>query len=36
MAIYKAPKILILHLKRFKSKGLLRKEKNESKVNFPL
>lgn len=35
MSIYRAPKILILHLKRFKQKGLIRKEKNESKVNFP-
>lgn len=35
MNIYKAPKILILHLKRFKQKGLLRKEKNESNVVFP-
>ena len=35
MSIYRAPKILILHIKRFKQKGLIRKEKNESKVNFP-
>lgn len=35
MAIYKAPKVLILHLKRFKQKGLIKKEKNESKVIFP-
>ena len=35
MSIYRAPKILILHLKRFKQKGLIRKEKNETKVNFP-
>lgn len=35
MSVYKAPKILILHLKRFKQKGILRKEKNETKVNFP-
>ncbi len=34
--IYKAPKILILHLKRFKQKGTFRKEKNESKVIFPM
>ena len=36
MSIYKAPKILILHLKRFKQKNSYRKEKNESKVLFPL
>ena len=35
MTIYKAPKVLILHLKRFKQKGMIRKEKNESKVIFP-
>jgi ubiquitin C-terminal hydrolase len=35
MTIYKAPKVLILHLKRFKQKGLIKKEKNESKVIFP-
>ena len=35
MSIYRAPKILILHLKRFKQKGIIRKEKNETKVNFP-
>ena len=35
MTIYRAPKILILHLKRFKQKGIIRKEKNETKVNFP-
>lgn len=35
MNIYRAPKILILHLKRFKQKGIIRKEKNETKVNFP-
>lgn len=35
MNVYKAPKILILHLKRFKQKGMLRKEKNESNVIFP-
>ena len=35
ISIYKAPKILILHLKRFKQKGSYRKEKNESKVIFP-
>jgi ubiquitin carboxyl-terminal hydrolase 4/11 len=35
MSIYRAPKVLILHLKRFKQKGLIRKEKNETKVNFP-
>lgn len=35
MSIYKAPKVLILHLKRFKQKNSFRKEKNESKVNFP-
>jgi ubiquitin carboxyl-terminal hydrolase 4/11 len=28
MSIYRAPKVLILHLKRFKQKGLIRKEKN--------
>jgi ubiquitin carboxyl-terminal hydrolase 4/11 len=33
--IYKAPKVLILHLKRFKNKGTYRKEKNESRVLFP-
>lgn len=26
---------MILHLKRFKSKGILRKEKNETNVKFP-
>lgn len=36
ITIYKAPEILILHLKRFKSKGILRKEKNETNVKFPL
>ena len=35
MTIYKAPDILILHLKRFKSKGIIRKEKNEANVQFP-
>ncbi len=35
MSIYRAPKILILHLKRFKQKGIIRKEKNETQVNFP-
>ena len=35
MSIYRAPKVLILHLKRFKQKGVIRKEKNETKVNFP-
>lgn len=35
MSIYRAPKVLILHLKRFKQKGIIRKEKNETKVNFP-
>lgn len=33
--IYKAPKVLILHLKRFKNKGSYRKEKNETRVHFP-
>ena len=36
MSVYKAPKVLILHLKRFKQKGMYRKEKNESKVLFPI
>ena len=36
MTIYKAPEILILHLKRFKNKGTYRKEKNETNVQFPL
>ena len=36
ITIYKAPEILILHLKRFKSKGLIRKEKNETNVKFPM
>lgn len=36
MTIYKAPQILILHLKRFKNKGTWRKEKNETNVKFPL
>lgn len=35
LEIYKAPKILILHLKRFKNKGVFKKEKNETKVVFP-
>lgn len=35
MSIYRAPKVLILHLKRFKQKGIIRKEKNETKVHFP-
>jgi uncharacterized UBP type Zn finger protein len=35
MSIYRTPKVLILHLKRFKQKGVIRKEKNETKVNFP-
>ena len=35
MNIYKAPKVMILHLKRFKQKGTFRKEKNESNVIFP-
>jgi ubiquitin carboxyl-terminal hydrolase 4/11/15 len=33
--IYRAPKILILHLKRFKQKGTFKKEKNESLIHFP-
>lgn len=36
MSIYKAPQILILHLKRFKQRGGYRKEKNETKVQFPM
>lgn len=36
LTIYKAPDVLILHLKRFKSKGIVRKEKNEANVLFPL
>jgi ubiquitin C-terminal hydrolase len=36
MTIYKAPEILILHLKRFKNKGTFRGEKNTRKVFIPL
>ena len=35
MSLYRAPKVLILHFKRFKQKGLIRKEKNQTKVDFP-
>ena len=35
MSLYRAPKVLILHFKRFKQKGIIRKEKNEKKVDFP-
>lgn len=35
MSLYRAPKVLILHFKRFKQKGIIRKEKNETKVDFP-
>jgi len=35
MSLYRAPKVLILHFKRFKQKGHIRKEKNETKVDFP-
>ena len=36
MSLYRAPKVLILHFKRFKQKGIIRKEKNETRINFPL
>lgn len=35
LTIYKAPEILILHLKRFKNRGVYRKEKNEANIEFP-
>lgn len=35
MYIYKTPDILILHFKRFKVKGIIRRQKNEANVDFP-
>lgn len=35
MSLYKTPKILILHLKRFKQKSTYSKSKLNSLVNFP-
>ena len=36
MSLYRAPKVLVLHFKRFTQKGIIRKEKNETRINFPL
>lgn len=35
MYIYKTPDILILHFKRFKVRGIVRRQKNEANVDFP-
>ena len=36
MWIYKGPKILIFHLKRFKSGSIVYKNKIESLIDFPI
>ena len=36
MSLYKTPKNLIIHLKRFKQKSAYQKSKIGSLVNFPL